>query len=448
MTEKLKEFIKKCSCWINQPGKYKAAVVTSTVSIAAILLLCSVVVPFILAGKDDTVAVSAAPGASGQPAQQSTSASTAAEPTAATAVPPIYNAEPISLTGTSPELYNIANKYGCAGVQMAVIEKGEIKSTYEYGWADRDAGIAMTSDTKIRVASLSKLLVGMTAMQKVEEGDFTLDTYIGDIMGYPIENPYSPTKNTLRHLLTHTSSLNAIQYTDYRDTLTEMLSQSSVIWKKTDAGKEWRYSNFGIGICGAALEKHEGVLMQSIIDERWMNPLGIDASFRSEHFAPNMISKHYYHDKDGAFTIDQLVKVKYSDTPGESYSMFAGGLHISAKDYAKLVCIMANDGEYHGRRYLAADTVSQMETVQFTPDEQPFEQCVILRHLKSGYDGRELYFHTGNAYGVLACFCYDPITKDGVVVVTTGVEELSDQYKIYNVCAEYMDYALKNLIAH
>ena len=49
---------------------------------------------------------------------------------------------------------------------------------------------------------------------------------------------------------------------------------------------------------------------------------------------------------------------------------------------------------------------------------------------------------------MLASFCYDPITKDGVVVVTTGVEELSDQYKIYNVCAEYMDYALKNLIAH
>lgn len=445
MADRIKEFIKKCARLITESDKRKKAVAASAISVAALILVCSVVIPLAISGGDKAVTVSAVPGASGQPAKQDISSVSQSDSTSA---PAYIDIEPISLSGTSDELCDIAKKYGCVGVQMAVIEKGEIKSTYEYGWAYRDADIPMTSDTKIRAASLSKLLVGMTAMQMIDEGDFTLDTYIGDVMGYPVENPYSPSKNTFRHLLTHTSSFNAIQYSDFKDTLTETLAQSAVVWKKADAGEEWRYSNFAVGVCGAALEKNEGVLMQSIIDERWMEPLGIKASFTHTYFPSNQLAGYYYHNKDKAFTLDQLVKVKYSSIPGESYSMFAGGLHISAKDYAKLVCIMANDGFYHGRRYLASDTVSQMETVQLTPKDQPFEQCIVLRHLKSAYDGRELYFHTGNAYGVLACFCYDPNTKDGIVVITTGAEEISDQYKIYSVCADYMGYAFKNLISH
>jgi CubicO group peptidase (beta-lactamase class C family) len=103
-------------------------------------------------------------------------------------------------------------------VAMAATESGTL---YEGAFGRRDlaGGPAMTLDTVFRIASMTKAVTSVAAMQLVEQGKLQLDQPIGDVLselaapqvleGFDSTGAprLRPTRRaiTLRHLLTHTA---------------------------------------------------------------------------------------------------------------------------------------------------------------------------------------------------------------------------------------------------
>ena len=65
-----------------------------------------------------------------------------------------------------------------------------------------------------------------------------------------------------------------------------------------------------------------------------------------------------------------------------------------------------------------------------------FLQCRPLRYQEDMYGREGLYYHTGSAYGFYGLLSYDPETRDGLVVFTTGAVGSLDDYGVYTVCGE------------
>src|SRR5438132_2086462 len=103
-------------------------------------------------------------------------------------------------------------------VAMAATDSGVM---YEgaFGLRDLANGPAMTRDTVFRIASMTKAVTSVAAMQLVEQGKLQLDQPIGDVLpelatpqvlegfdssGAPLLRP-ARRPITLRHLLTHTA---------------------------------------------------------------------------------------------------------------------------------------------------------------------------------------------------------------------------------------------------
>ena len=83
-----------------------------------------------------------------------------------------------------------------------------------------------------------------------------------------------------------------------------------------------------------------------------------------------------------------------------------------------------------------------------SPQLQNFpEQCMPVKKKKGLYNQEYLYYHTGSAYGTYSLYTYNPDTKMGVVVLTTGAQSTRDKYGIYAVCGDITNeiYA-KNLL--
>ena len=100
-----------------------------------------------------------------------------------------------------------AEKYGAVGVQVAVVEDGEVTDTFASGWATRGSD-PMTANHRMRVASISKVLIGLETMLLREQGVVDLDVSIGAYWGVNAVNPYYPDiPVTLRSMLSHTSSI-------------------------------------------------------------------------------------------------------------------------------------------------------------------------------------------------------------------------------------------------
>ena len=63
----------------------------------------------------------------------------------------------------------------CPGIVALVMQDGHVVYEKAFGWADKEAGRRMTTDTIFRIASQTKALTSTAVMQLVEEGSLALD---------------------------------------------------------------------------------------------------------------------------------------------------------------------------------------------------------------------------------------------------------------------------------
>ena len=76
-------------------------------------------------------------------------------------------------------LAEVMEHYGAAGVTVATVEMGQLSQAGAWGWAVKNER-EMTPDTKIRIASISKVVIAMCAMAMAEEGIIDLDAPISN----------------------------------------------------------------------------------------------------------------------------------------------------------------------------------------------------------------------------------------------------------------------------
>ena len=341
---------------------------------------------------------------------------------------------------------SFSSGYGADGVSVALIENGQVTDTFVYGYAQKNS-TPMTPDTKIRIASISKVISSMVGFKMMENGIVDLDASIGDYWGFPVRNSAYPEHTiSLRSIYTHTSSIADLDsYKGIEDKL-----RRNVVFRNTEPlhPSSCSYCNFAFAVSGATLEKAGGKIIDDLADETFFNDLGIDASFTSGRIEDKtLLAELYYADGSISRSLNSLSNYTGSNTPGENGTSVVGGLCISAKDLAKLICILANDGIYEDKRYLEADTVALMEEPFCQTDYHGIEvtQCMPLKYNTNIYGEDSLYFHTGSAYGVYSLFTYNPDTKNGAVVITTGASGAQDDYGIYAVCGDISELLYSSL---
>ena len=332
----------------------------------------------------------------------------------------------------------IARRYGAVGIQVAVVEKGAVTDAYHYGWAVKGSE-PMTDRHKMRVASLSKVAVGLSAALLQEEGVVDYDEDIGAYWGKNARNPRRPDKLvTIRSMLTHTSTLlnsESIAW-DYQGVRAQLGSASGYGGGTPGSLKSWSYNNHAFGILGQTLELASGRYLDDVLGERVLAFLGADCGFAAGDLEePGLVTPLYRTSSLGRSAASQL-RVRRWDFPGASGRQFAGGFTSSARDFAKLIALLAGDGCFEGVRLMDAGAVEQMESHSWEALPGGTYQALPMRFRPELYGREGLYYHTGSAYGVYNLASYDPVTGDGVVVLTMGASGKTDAYGIYAIGGE------------
>lgn len=337
------------------------------------------------------------------------------------------------------EIEAVGARYGAAAIQVAVVENGAVTDTYQYGWAVKGKA-PVEEETKFRVASLSKVVVGMGALALREEGTVDLDASIGEYWNCAIRNPYYPdTPVTIRSILSHTSSIS--DSTAYSlNAMRSRLTGSGYSRLVPGSINSWSYNNYAFGVLGTTLELAAGETLNSVLGRRFFDIMDIDAAFCCGSVRDTgHIAAIYRHDGSVGLSVE-TAKQMACGSPGENGRYFAGGFASSAKDYGKLVALLANDGRYEGLRLLSAESVAAMESLQGKPYASPFQQALPMKYQTGMYGQSRLYYHTGSAYGVYNLMSYCPDTRNGVVVLTTGARETHDKWGAYAVGGDISAY--------
>ena len=376
---------------------------------------------------------SASQGEPGPAADRGSASSQPQEPPA----PPVPQPQ-LTQTDVDEALADVMEDFSAVAVSVAAIENGQLSQSGAWGWAIRDER-EMTADTKLRVASLSKVAVGMCAMAMAQEGILDLDAPLSAYWGESVQNPYTQAQPTTRTLMSHSSSVKSLEISRGQSHLTSLLSRGSS-WRSVEPGDVggWYYSNFGVCVLGTTLELASGQVLDDYFQSHFCQPMGLTASFFGGNLEEESLATLYNPSSVGRTAAAQAGE-SVPDQIGDGASWYPGGLTISAVDLAKLVAVLANGGEYEGVSYLEPRTVAEMETPQFQVDPgetSVFDQCLILRRQENILGRDQIYYHTGSAYGVFSLLTFDPDTGDGVVVLTTGTPRQADEHGLYALCSQ------------
>lgn len=263
-------------------------------------------------------------------------------------------------------------------VAMATDRAGTL---YEGAFGKRILGqdAAMTTDTVVWIASMTKALTGTCAMQLVERGKLDLESPASkwvpdlakvevlegfDAAGKPrTRKPKRPV--TLRHLLTHTAGFSYeiwsgdIQKYQQAHNLPGVTTCQNAALRTPllfDPGERWDYG-INIDFVGKAVEAVSGKKLSAVMKENLFEPLGMnDTAFKITPSMRERLAKIHQRGDD-----DKLSPLMELEIPQEpEFEMGGGGLYGTAGDYLKFVRMILNGGKANDNQVLKAETVKTM----------------------------------------------------------------------------------------
>lgn len=360
-------------------------------------------------------------------------------------IPAVQTGQIHDIAGTATAMYlsEVAGSYDTTGLSMAVFKNGQVAYHYEYGFSDHKKTAPVTQKTKFRVASISKVFTSMLAMKLDEDGKLDIDADLNTILDYKVRNPhYKNEIITTRMLLSHTSSFVDKSPMYSSSVVYDVENKDSYSWNKP--GTSFSYCNFGMGLAGAVIEKGANMNLSKYAQQAFLTPMGIDAAYDGAYLKDTSDVADCIEFGKVSRSAAKIVEPKTERDLGYTVTLSAGGLLINSVDMARIISILACNGQYGGVQYLSPKTIEEMHTTQITT--KVHEQCIGVRKSDTLIPGRTVYYHTGCSYGIFSLIIYDPVDQSGAVIIATGADDYSDDYGIRRVCSDSLEYIYEDLI--
>jgi methyl acetate hydrolase len=247
-----------------------------------------------------------------------------------------------------------------------------------FGTRDLAKGPEMTADTIFRLASMTKAVTSVAAMQLVEQGKLQLDQPIGNVLpelaapqvlegfddaGAPRLRP-AKRPITLRHLLTHTAGFgyevwdaDLIRYVKASGTPSTATAKLASLRLPLvfDPGERWEYG-INIDWAGRAVEAVSGQPLAVYFREHTFTPLGMkDTDYAISSTQQTRLVGVHQRKPDGS-----LEAITVPDPQWREFWSGGGGLYSTGRDYLTFLQMLLNQGRLNGVQLLRPETVTLM----------------------------------------------------------------------------------------
>lgn len=309
--------------------------------------------------------------------------------------------------------------FGVPGVSVAVIHDFEVHWAKGYGVADVETGAPVDTETLFQAASISKPVAAMAVLKAVQDGRFSLDDDINDVLtswtlpgdGFTRERPVTP-----RTLTSHTSGLgDGFGFPGYAPgdalpTTVQILegrapSNVGRVFMERAPLTAVKYSGGGVTLMELALSDAVGRPFEDIARDWVLEPVGMrHSTFQQPLPAERDRNAARAHDGDG-----RAMGPKWHVYPERA----AAGLWTTAGDLARFAVEVQRSAAGVSSRVLSRATVHEMLNPVGVGD---YGVGFALRK-----DGQGWYFqHGGSNFGFRALLVGHKAKGYGLVVMTNG----------------------------
>ena len=275
------------------------------------------------------------------------------------------------------------------GAVMLVARRGKIAWYKSLGFRDRAASDPMKTDSIFRIYSMTKPIVSVAAMMLVEEGRMQVSDPVSKYLpeigrmkvgvektadGKPVLELVEPAREmTVQDLMRHTSGLiygtrgksliNAayieaqIGNRDFSNE--ELVSKLSKLPLRFSPGENWEYG-VSTDVLGRVVEVVSGKKLGEFLEQRILGPLGMsDTGFSVPANKLARAAQPWQNPEGPPMT------PRFDVAQKPRFESGGGGLTSTMDDYLRFAIMLADGGEFDGKRLLGSKTLEFM-TVDHT----------------------------------------------------------------------------------
>lgn len=269
------------------------------------------------------------------------------------------------------DMLRAVERKDASGIVVMAANRSGVLYQGAFGVADIDQARPIELDSLFHIASMTKAVTSVAAMQLVEQGRFAIDDpidkYFPEFTKLSVFDSFDPATRTyalrpaaapvmVRHLFTHTSGL-AYPFTsaivrDFKPRAGENYPVGPLLF---DPGTRWHYGT-GVDWLGRLVEKVSDSPLEDYFRQKIFAPIGMPDTFYvvPKHKQARLVTVNHRR-SDGSLAADSVQPPTSGFTP-----VGGGGLASTAPDYIRFTRMFLNRGELDGARILSADSVALM----------------------------------------------------------------------------------------
>lgn len=302
----------------------------------------------------------------------------------------LHNEESLLDAKTIAKMDALIEKYAdnnfLSGVIARIQQNNKVIYNKYAGYQDLENQIPMQENTLFRLASFTKTITSVAAMQLVEKELMRLDDplykFIPEFKDVKVYNGPGETVDlirpiTIKHLLMHHSGIGTPFENEPADILvknhdfSEVNSLDSFVKEFTkiplahQPGESFSYG-YSTDILARVIEIVSGESLSDYVDEHILKPLKMDdTSYSITDQKRSRLGPAY---RIGNAGLEVVIPAGTYDVP---FARGATGLTSTTHDYLRFATMMLNNGELDGIKILKPETAQLMHTNQLPTEQLP-----------------------------------------------------------------------------
>ncbi|MFM2139279.1 MAG: hypothetical protein RJA57_1586 [Bacteroidota bacterium] len=343
------------------------------------------------------------------------------------------------------------------GLAIVVVKDGRVILSKGYGVRELNRENPIDENTLFIIASNTKLFTGTTLALLDADKKLSLEDKVSRYLPwFRLYDTLSTRQVTIRDLLCHRIGLKTFQgdftFWDSR------LPKDSIIWRMRllkPSGvfrQDYGYCNAAFVAAGRVLEKVTGGTWESYVEQQLLRPLGMDRTYMATaglEGRTNVAQPHT--NRYRKLTTIPFDKV---DNMGPATSMVS-----NVRDLGRWLLFQLDSGRIDGRSILPWSVVQKTRDVNIITSSR--RSTAFPMHFRgyglglnaADYNGRQVYWHTGGAFGHVTNVCFIPEENLGIAILTNNdnqnfFESLRYQIMDAYLGVPYVDRSLSALTGH
>jgi CubicO group peptidase (beta-lactamase class C family) len=309
------------------------------------------------------------------------------------------------------------------GLALVIVKDGKVVLAKGYGVKDIQSKEPVDENTLFMIASNTKLFTATALAQLEYDHKLSLDDKVAKyIPGYQLYDPVSTQLVSIRDLLSHRIGTKTFQgdFTFWNSNLSreEIIRRMRLLKPSHPFRQTWGYCNSCFLTAGQVIPAVTGKAWEDYVQDSLLGPLGMAHTYTSLKLVPASVKlpQPYTTSFTGGL---RPVPLDHWDNLGP-----AADLISSVSELSHWLLCQLDSGRYEGRRVLPFGVLQKTRDINSIITSRKSD--VLPTHIAGyglgvevdDYNGRQVYWHTGGAAGMVSVVTMVPEERLGLAILT------------------------------